>query len=293
MMTVAVKKPKSTTKKSATKPKKKASSAAGVPSRGSPVGNEHLPPVAELVALQRERVVVMKMRIMQTNYIVSQVAGSLGYSSGLTKAQRDKMFDEARELIDRIRDGEDHEKAAVVRLAYLGIDGANKMEAELKSSMTAIAESLPVAAWVEEPEQRGFSVDSLARVVGESGDLSNYSGPKKLWRRFGCEPRTFNGKTMMGSAWRWGKLGKLPKEEWEKFGYSPRRRSIAYMLSVGLVNQNQTGPYRTYYDKIKLEAAVQHPDWTKRHVDMHARLLVTKMLLKRLWCAWNGKEVID
>ena len=44
----------------------------------------------------------------------------------------------------------------------------------------------------------------------------------------------------MGASWRACK--KLPKIEWEKYHYSPRRRSIAYLVSEALVKQNKIVP---------------------------------------------------
>ena len=49
--------------------------------------------------------------------------------------------------------------------------------------MTKAAESLPAADWVLRPEQAGFGMGSLAKLIGETGDLNKYAGPAKVWRR--------------------------------------------------------------------------------------------------------------
>jgi hypothetical protein len=151
---------------------------------------------------------------------------------------------------------------------------------------------LPVAnspeAWLNRPEQRGFGALFLAILIGETGDLNTYTNPGKVWRRMGCAPWTFNPtgeeggeKTLMGATWRSGREGKLPASEWEAFGYSPRRRSIAYLVGEGIVKQNGkdsaetakkkreagrdvitvNGPYHQRYTSAKAHAYETHPEW--------------------------------
>ena len=109
----------------------------------------------------------------------------------------------------------------------------------------------------------------------------------------------------MGATWRSGKHGKLPASEWETFGYSPRRRSIAFLIGEGIVKQNtvgdggsgerpvvtdigRAGPYRQRYDAAKVTFAAGHPDYSKLRVHRHAMLVATKLLLKNLWIEWTG-----
>lgn len=139
--------------------------------------------------------------------------------------------------------------------------------------------SLP---WVEMPEQRGFGIESLATIIGETGDLGNYPNPGNLWARMGCAPFQSNGKAFMGATWKAGKEGKLSGEEWTQFGYSPRRRSVAYVIGENLVKQNATGPYRARYNGAKAAAAESHTDWKPLRCHRHAMLLATKLLLKNL-----------
>jgi hypothetical protein len=149
----------------------------------------------------------------------------------------------------------------------------------------------------------------LAIVVGECGDLANYANPAKLWRRMGCSPWVFNGKTLMGATWKSGKEGKLPASEWELFGYSPRRRSISYLIGEGILRQNGSqearkayeiggvsyparlarlcGPYRARYDYAKNACAENHPDYKPLRCHLHGMLLGTKLLIKNLWIEWN------
>jgi len=113
----------------------------------------------------------------------------------------------------------------------------------------------------------------------------------------------------MGATWRGhsnGKRGeKLHASDWEEFGYSPRRRSIAFLIGEGIVIQNWigtngdveletddrcTGPYRTRYDETKARIQELHPDYSKMRCHRHGMLLATKLLLKNLWIEWNQQD---
>jgi hypothetical protein len=270
---------------------------------------------AELQRLQRERAVVLKSRNMQSNRLQAIVAGTLGYHSGMDAGERLKMFAEAAAVIKAVAEGTGESTLkAVIETTLIGIDAFNSLKGGLEKEMERVARQLPVAAWVARPEQRGFGMLFLAIVVGECGDLGNYANPAKVWKRMGCAPHQFNGKTAMGATWKAGKEGKLPAAEWEAFGYSPRRRSIAYLIGEGIVKQNGEGPYRARYDEAKRLAEENRPEWTAckcggtgksakgkkcpecsgrgkklLRCHRHGMLLATKMLLKELWCEWNGR----
>lgn len=238
--------------------------------------------IDELVRNQRERAAVIKSRIMQTNRLQALVAGTLGYFAGLTEAERRAKFVEAGKVVARVADGEDVDNpfVRVIRASLQGLEALDSLESDLSRRMTRLAAVLPVAAWVESPERKGFGLKSLAVVVGECGDLADYANPAKVWRRLGCAPWSFGGKTMMGSTWKSGREGRLPAAEWQAFGYSPRRRSIAYVIGENLVKQNfldqpgcdaksdtdapaAPGPYRRRYDEVKAHALANRPDWTR------------------------------
>ena len=160
---------------------------------------------------------------------------------------------------------------------------------------------------------------SLAIVAAEAGDLCNYANPGKLWKRLGCAPFTderITGKTLMGSTWKSKREGSLDADQWQEFGYSPRRRSISYLFGENIIKNNQDGPYRKRYDEAKAKAVEDHPDWIKcskcegtgknkkrtncsnckgtgivmMRCHLHGMLLATKLLLKHLWVEWNRLE---
>lgn len=240
--------------------------------------------------LQRKRVIIIKSRNMQANRLQAIVAGTLGYSSGLAEKERLKKFAEATELIEAVIAGEkDHPLADVIQNTMIGINALNVLRDGYEKEMVLLARQLPkkVVAWVEADNQRGFGLLSLATLVGECGSLSNYPNPAKVWRRMGLAPWKYDGKNLMGATWKSGRQGKLPAEEWEKFGYSPRRRSISFLFGENIVKQNH-GEYRSRYDYKKKEIKGIYPDYSDLRCHRHGMLVATKLLLKNLWVVWNG-----
>ena len=259
----------------------------------------------DLQNLQRQRAAYLKSRIMVGNRLRAIVAGTIGYHSGMKPKERAKVQKAADELIKRIRSGEEHELSSLVNTHYIAVDAFDQMAKGFEKAMLILARQLPVAEWVGRPEQRGFGLPLLAVIIGETGDLSNYANPAKLWRRLGCAPFTKDGKTMMGSTWRCGKEGKLNAADWTEFGYSPRRRSVAYLIGGCLLKAKQNGtvgvddvtvetearvvgPYRLRYEESKATIAEKHPDYIKNRCHFHGMLLMTKLLLKNLLLEWQG-----
>ena len=109
--------------------------------------------------------------------------------------------------------------------------------------MVDLASQLSVSDWIGLPEQRGIGIISLAKIVGEAGDLGNYAKPAKLWARMGLHPYTSDGETRMAGGWK-RNIRKLMSGEWESYGHSPRRRSVAYLAVQGIIKGNRDCPYR-------------------------------------------------
>lgn len=249
---------------------------------------------SNIQALQRSRAWYLKTRIMAENRLTHTIAGYLGYHTGLEEKHRAELFKQAREIIITIDDLPDHPMQPYIGTIMPTINNCNFMISTIEKQMIELVEQLPVYHWTIRSEQRGFGLKSLAVIVGESGDISNYPNPAKLWRRFGCAPFNHNGKNQMGSTWRSGQNGKLPAEIWEEFGYSPRRRSIAFVVGECLIRKNfydgerdRPGPYVTRYNEAKQIYLSKHPDSTKMHAHKHGMLLATKLLLKNLWIEWH------
>jgi hypothetical protein len=267
-----------------------------------------LPPVAapdipalclELTRLQRQRAVLLKSRIMIVNRLTAIVAGMNGYTEKLDDAERKAKFKEANTLIARVAKGEAKSEYGDIILAHLeSTKGLKALEESILDVMETTARQLPVSEIVNHRESRGFAIGGFATIIGETGNLSDYSTVSKLWKRMGCAPWEFNGKTQMGATWRSGKSGKLPADEWEDFGYSPRRRSIMWNTGDCLWKQNfiieklpearkAVGPYRARHLEAKAAIKELHPEYSNGHCHNHGRLLATKLLLKNLWIAWH------
>lgn len=243
---------------------------------------------ARLQALQRQRAVIIKSRIMQANRLQAIIAGTLGYSAGMEEKDRRAKFIEAGRLIKAIMKGDaDHPFSAIVRVTMTGIEAFDGQQAIIEKLMIDLASQLPVAKWVEHENRRGFGILLLAILIGETGDLANYANPGKVWRRMGCAPFQSGGKTAMGSTWRYGKEGKLSAAEWEEYGYSPRRRSISFLIGDCLMKGNK-GDYRARYDDSKAKMQANNADYPAKRCHLHGILLAAKMLMRDLWIAWRN-----
>jgi hypothetical protein len=271
----------------------------------------------DLQESQRLRAVYIKSRIMISNRIQAIVAGEMGYRSGLSEGERKKLFQEAGKAI---KEGRVPKKIEVLVEAHVdSIEGFRVHQDQVEKYMLSLVKQLPkrVLDWVKHDDQKGFGILFLAIVIGECGDLGNYANPAKVWRRLGCAPYTKGDETLMGATWRGRGKGKgsqkLHASDWEEFGYSPRRRSISYLIGEAIVKANGSGPYRSRYNSVKKAYPRKHPDRVKcpeckgsgrgkrskcpkckgsgklmKRAHLHSMLLATKLLLKSLWAVWNN-----
>lgn len=257
----------------------------------------------ELQSLQRRRSIVIKSRMMQETRLQAIVAGTLGYSSHMEEKERNEVFAKARQLIKDVETCKAHHPLEeIIHATMRGVNEFNAHQEFLEEQMLdQVGKLTNIVAWINQPEQAGVGLITIATIIGETGDLANYANPAKVWRRMGCAPFTFDGKTLMGSTWKSGKEGKLSKEAWTEFGYSPRRRSIAYVIGKNLMMQNvrregrgeskkilYTGPYRARYEEAKARFKDVHPDYKPGRCDNHGILLAAKLFMKNLWMLWNN-----
>ena len=241
--------------------------------------------VSDIRELQRQRVAFQKSRIKIDNRLVANVATTRGYHAGMEDDERLAHFVEARKIIDGVRGDKNGETekgvalAPLIRTVSLSRDEFFAMEKGLEKEMVRLATQLPVAPWLNRTDQRGFGMLSLAIIIGEAGNLSDYDNPGKLWKLMGCAPIESKGAVRMASSWRSRKKhnGGLTSAEWEDAGYSPRRRSVMYVIAESLLKGNgertanpdtgrkamPAGPYRLRYVQKKTEAIDRNdPEWT-------------------------------
>lgn len=245
----------------------------------------------QLQELQRRKAATLKSRIMIDNQLADLVSTELGYHAGMEEAERKAKRKQAEQLIKSIDDGfrsDDgmatvaNRVAPIVTSTRIARNGFDAFLSGIEKEMTRLAATLPVATWIEDEDRRGIGLLSLATIIGETGDLSSYANPGKVWRRLGMAP--FQDK--MPSTWR--KEGGLSSEQWTEIGYSPRRRSLMYVIGENIVRANK-GSYRKRYDEAKASGKANHPDWTDGHCHNHGMLLATKRLVRDLWKEWNRK----
>ena len=227
-------------------------------------------------------------------------------------AESDSVADDSGD--EQSRDTDRARVTGVVRISKISRKAWSDYEKGLMDKMVELAGQLPVASWLSEPECRGISLGMLATIVGESGNLSNYSNPAKLWKRLFGAPIEKNGKTMMPSRWRLEKG--LSAEDWEDAGYSPHRHATMQQMKKNIVRQNGDGPYRRRYDEAKARTREVHPEWwlcykcegkgkangkkcqnckgtgeVAMHAHRHAQLLAAKRFVRDLWNKWHGKAI--
>ena len=138
-----------------------------------------------------------------------------------------------------------------------------------------LAKQLPVWPWAE--ELYGFGPLGLGQIVGECGNLSNYPNPACVWKRLGL--------AVMEGGERQHKT--KDKKKAILMGYSPRRRSVMFVIGDSLLKK--PNEYKELYDKRKAYEQGKLPAPKGKPIIWHRRAhrYVEKRLLRDLWRAWN------
>lgn len=172
---------------------------------------------------------------------------------------------------------------------------------EYEKDLATLVKQLPIWPWVE--KVKGFGEQSLASLIGEVGDLSNYANPAKLWKRM-CVA------VIEGEA-----QGKRTDEKLAALhGHNPSRRSVMWniekqILMAQLRNVKDEDGERTeestasgplgelylerkqfeltkYYEKKDGEVI---PVWLGL-AHKRAQRYMGKRLLRELWRAWRESQ---
>jgi transposase len=150
-------------------------------------------------------------------------------------------------------------------------DGVAQHRAVVEKRLAKLAKTLPVAPFVE--SVRGVGIASLAAIVGEAGDLSAYSTPAKLWKRFGL--------AVMED----GRQRRVSGAAALDHGYSPGRRSVMWNIGACIIRAG--GPLKDAYDARKIIEATKVE--TKGHAHNRAQRYVEKRFLRQLWREWRTR----
>lgn len=199
---------------------------------------------------------------------------------------------EADKLYASMFNGKGHELAETALITASPFIQArsllNEQRAACEKELTKAAKELPVWAWVE--SIRGFGAGSLVAIVGEAGDLSQYSNPAKLWKRMGLA--VING----------GRQRKVSGVDALDHGYAPHRRSIVWNLGDSMLKTcvrkvkdddgEDTGERYSLneYGAIYLQRKAYEAERveTPAHAHNRAKRYMEKRIIRDLWTAWRA-----
>jgi hypothetical protein len=242
--------------------------------------------IQKLRELQAMRLAAIKAQIRSTNAVKALVRRMLGWNATAEEEDREKVNKLATAIVAAVVKGKEPPEgtahvADTLREYIVSNAEAQKPHDDLREGiekqMEKIAKTLPVAPFVE--ATRGFGYKMLAVIVGEAGDLANYSNPGKLWKRFGMAPH--QGKA--ASSWR--REGGMDAEGWTEIGYSPSRRSQMFVVGDCLIKAS--GEYKAVYDARKAYELERQPDMKPIAAHRRAQRYMEKRLLRELWKAWR------
>lgn len=217
-------------------------------------------------------------------------------------AKRDAKPEDKRNPVPGEDDADFIEWRDVIAASIEARKPFDRIEAATTKGMEKLAQTLPV--WSEWAEGvRGFGARSLAVIVGEAGDLSNYPKKGHLWKRMGLA---------VVDGVRQGGLSKsAAKEAWIAHGYNKARRSLMFVIGDVMVKAGDE--YRAVYlarkeyerDRAEASGLTVAPSAKipkKResefisdgHIHRMAQRYMEKRLLRDLWQAWNrGKAIFS
>lgn len=248
-------------------------------------------PINDITLLYRDYSFAQEQRKRMDLALGAYLRRALGWQKGLPEKQRNAIAKEAA-AISKDADGTRFEVMVNAQLA--GRACFDDVEAAALKAMTKLAVTLPVwESWGK--DIRGFGAKSLAVIVAEAGDLSNYSSVSKLWKRMGL--------AVMGDVRQGGLAKGAGADAWIEHGYSPKRRSQIWNIGdamikaqVRKVNDDASddtgervalGAYgQAYLDRKAYELA-RDPDMQPIKAHRRAQRYMEKRLLKHLWQAWR------
>lgn len=201
----------------------------------------------------------------------------LGWQVDMPEKERASINRKAEKLVKAFEKGDTATEATEAVPFVLAAKHAREVfdahRKAVEKTMTEAAKSLPI--WAKVQHVRGFGPLSLAIIVGETGDLAEYSNPAKLWKQFGLAPKDCYAMTC--------------KNGEQAYAIPRRRRSAMWTIGDCLIKQND-GEYRQLYDTRKAkEHAKGNGDMTKMHAHRRAQRYMEKRLLKNLWRAWQTR----
>ncbi len=187
----------------------------------------------------------------------------------------DGSLPDGQKLYKAIMKGDAHDRADIAASACLPLmvcrASLHREVLPVERRLKELVQKLPVFDWWD--SIYGLGALGLAVIIAETGDLSNYANPAKVWKRMGVA--VINGERQR----------KKRGDEALEQGYSPRRHSVLWVVSDSLLKKQNA--YKELYDERKADMAVKWPERAKGHLHNDARRYVGKRLLRDLWRAWR------
>lgn len=192
----------------------------------------------------------------------------------------------------------DPRHGAILPLLEMHHSGSVPYKATEKA-IVAHVRTLPIWTWAK--GVKGIAENSLGQILGETGDLSNYSNPAKLWKRMGLG--LVNGHRQQ--FWSGDRKGFTRTENVEmatEMGYSARRRSLMHVVGSNLIRARNVEYGKVYRDRKALEltklpekdpATGKKNKSRKSHAHKRALRYMEKRFLLELWKAWRGLRAGD
>lgn len=150
--------------------------------------------------------------------------------------------------------------------------------AALEKQLAKDAKLAPIWPWAE--KVWGIGPMTVAMIIGECGDLSQYRTVSAVWKRAGLA--VIDGQRQRRVT---------DPELALVHGYSPARRSHFYNVSSAILRAGEapegTLGYRPVYESRKLYYQENRPDWTKAHIHNAAMRVMVKELLEDMTNEWR------
>jgi len=271
------------------KPKRRRCKAAPG-EEGQPVGDIRGSPADlattchALKALQSRRRHLLRGKDRNMLALGSLVRRSLDWRPDLSDKEREHIRSKAAAAVAAALKGEaepGHEW--LIPFAMVAADErapSVKLLANIEKEMIGLSRELPVYEWSRGVLGEGTA---LAVIVGEAGDLNNYSDPAKLWKRLGLAPKEAYPQAASGAH------------------MTPKQRRSQIWVSVGSNLLRKLHPvYKPLYDQKKAEYLARgeaEPFWQKDgkpdrlHAHNAALRFMEKRVLKHLWRAWRAASI--
>jgi len=237
------------------------------------------PLVAEIVQLHRMRRRWMKAK----NALILQ-----GKAFGRAVCDGDKDAGTAayeRVMKGKARPGDEALAGALVPFAA-AIEHFDQSIRPIERHLERLAKRLPIAPWVATVTGLGWG--SVAAIVGEAGDLSQYPSVAGVWKRMGLAVIDGDGRQRKVAG----------AEAAAAHGYNPERRSVVWVMADSMAKLQRTwldketgevrkapGPYGEILEREKDKAL--SAGLTKAHAEARGKRHMSKAVLRDMTLEWR------